>query len=313
MDGSPQNKPLLLVGAGSADNKDGISGASSDYNNTATNDKEEIIMSSNNNLADDPQQDKVDFNGAEEEEEEEPETQESFTQHEMTQTGNELTQMGLFDDDDDDCNDNDGNDDDDDANSRQPMIDPLTLPWGRLMPVGSNGVVALPSSGVAGAASAAGESSTTTLGGGNNNNNTAAAAAAAADISISTTAAETSSLRPSTRGAIEMLPRSPETRTITTRSRSPSLDNGGRSSSSSNNNTNNNDNSQIDDGVVCFLGLKNLLPSDRFNDYVLGRSVKVSVFLCLTLLSVFIRLLLTNFIIYYPLSQFHRLILPPKN
>ena len=74
--------------------------------------------------------DNVDF----EEEEEEPETQESFTQHEMTQTGNELTQMGLFDDDDDDGNN--CNDDEDGENSQQePMIDPLTLPWGRLMPM----------------------------------------------------------------------------------------------------------------------------------------------------------------------------------
>jgi len=196
--------------------------------------KEEIMTTSDNpneEQPDDENNNNVDF------EEEEPETQESFTQHEMTQTGNELTQMGLFDDDDDgnDCND----DDDEDANSRQPMIDPLTLPWGRLMPVGSNG------------------------------DNTVAVSTAAASIA----AAATSSLRPSTREAIEMLPRPPETRTIT-RSRSPSLDNGRLSSSSSNSN-HDISNSQSEDGLT-FLGLNNLLPSDRFNEYVLGRSAKVS-------------------------------------
>lgn len=227
----------------------------------------------------------------------EPETQESFTQHEMTQTGNELTQMGLFDD--DDCDGNDCNDDD--ANSRQPMIDPLTLPWGRLMPVGSNGA-ALPS---------AGESSTAQILGGGDHNNSA--------ISSSYAAATTSSLRPSTREAIEMLPRSPETRTIT-RSRSPSVDvtNSGKSSSSNNNNDNGN--SQNDDGVT-FLGLKNLLPSDRFNEYVMGRSVKVSVcvsfiiLFCLTFLSPSNKLLTTHlFLIIFTFHHptYHRLTLPPK-
>lgn len=195
----------------------------------------------NDVLSDNPINENI-SNGDVDFEEEEPETQESFTQHEMTQTGNDLTQMGIFDDDDDDGNDCN----DDDANSRQPMIDPLTLPWGRLMPVGSNGA-ALP------AASA-------TMGGGVENS------------TVASTAAATSSLRPSTREAIEMLPRPPESRTIITRSRSPSLD----KSSAAKIDDNDEGNSQNEDGLT-FLGLRNLIPSDRFNEYVLGRSAKVSV------------------------------------
>ena len=100
-------------------------------NNNGTSLTNEEMAMDNNDATEHPidTNNNVDF-----EEEEEPETQESFTQHEMTQTGNELTQMGLFDDDDDDGNN--CNDDEDGENSQQePMIDPLTLPWGRLMPM----------------------------------------------------------------------------------------------------------------------------------------------------------------------------------
>ena len=82
--------------------------------------------------------------------------------------------------------------------------------------------------------------------------------------------ATTSIQRPSTREPIEMLPRPPESRTITTRSRSPSFGNENDCSQNSQNN---------EDNGLTFLGLKNLVPSDRFNEYVLGRSVKVR---CLT-------------------------------
>jgi hypothetical protein len=133
------------------------------------------------------------------------------------------------------------------------MIDPLTLPWGRLMPVGSNE----PSPNTT-ATTFAADNMNNNSGGMNgtdataylNNNATAVTTAAGAT---------TTSIRPSTREAIEMLPKSPETRTITRSSR----DEG----------TNNNNYSQ-DEGIT-FLGLKNLVCSDRFNEYVLGRSVKV--------------------------------------
>ena len=66
----------------------------------------------------------------------------------------------------------------------------------------------------------------------------------------------------SARGATEMLPRSPgRAGPIATRRRSPS--DSGHSNGWS-------------PPCINFLGLKNLLPSDRFNEYVLGRSVKVS-------------------------------------
>ena len=190
-------------------------------------------------------------------EEEEPDTQESFTQHEMTQTGNELTQMGLFDDDDDDDDGNNCNNDEDGENSQQePMIDPLTLPWARLMPVGSN--------------NGSGDNISMT-------NYSSTAGTNATTTTAASSATTTSLQRPSTREPIEMLPRPPESRTIT-RSRSPSLDNGRLSnenkdcnSSSGGNNSQNNE-----DYGLTFMGLKNLVPSDRFNEYVLGRSVKVS-------------------------------------
>ena len=189
--------------------------------------------------------DNVDF----EEEEEEPETQESFTQHEMTQTGNELTQMGLFDDDDDDDGNN-CNDDEDGENSQQePMIDPLTLPWGRLMPVGSNGS-------------------------GDNPINNSTTAASNATTAAASSANTTSLQRPSTREPIEMLPRPPESRTIT-RSRSPSLDNGRLSNENNDCSSSHSHSQNNEDYGLTFMGLKNLVPSDRFNEYVLGRSVKV--------------------------------------
>jgi hypothetical protein len=262
----PLLSPSIIIG-GSNDTKHEIRGVDDDddeNNNPIMNEK----RNEENNV--------VHFHEEEEEEQQPPaETQESFTQHEMTQTGNELTQMGLFDDDDDDenCNGNDCHDDDDDANSRQPMIDPLTLPWGRLMPVGANEVLAskLPSSTGAVTAESSTNAPPSSLGGGGHNTNSSAAMSS----SSSAAAITTSSLRPSTREAMEMLPRLPETRTIT-RSRSPSMDiHGGKSSSDNINNTT----SQNEDGVT-FLGLKNLIPSDRFNEYVLGRSVKVSVCVC---------------------------------
>lgn len=230
-------------------NDNNVDGGPVDDDNNAEEgaQQQQIIEENNNNDNSD--------NIEEEEELEEPETQESFTQHEMTQTGNELTQMGLFDDDDDDdnCNDDQGND-----NSRQPMIDPLTLPWGRLMPVGSNE----PSPNT---------DNTHHNNGGINGTTTTAAAYSAGvgplNTNVTTASAPTTtSIRPSTREAIEMLPKSPETRTIT-RSRSPSIGDAAEA-------TNNNSNYSQDEGIT-FLGLKNLVCSDRFNEYVLGRSVKV--------------------------------------
>eukprot|EP00574_Skeletonema_japonicum_P001056 CAMPEP_0201741886 /NCGR_PEP_ID=MMETSP0593-20130828/47038_1 /ASSEMBLY_ACC=CAM_ASM_000672 /TAXON_ID=267983 /ORGANISM="Skeletonema japonicum, Strain CCMP2506" /LENGTH=1254 /DNA_ID=CAMNT_0048236225 /DNA_START=144 /DNA_END=3908 /DNA_ORIENTATION=+ len=248
-DGAPETEHTSkqsVVANDTHDGNDVMNGRDASQDNAATdaiNDvqSENLTEQSPPPTVNNETNDNVDF------EEEEPETQESFTQHEMTQTGNDLTQMGLFDDDDgNDCND----DDDDDANSRQPMIDPLTLPWGRLMPVGSNGV-ALP---------AAASAVTQPLGGGEDN------------PAVASTSAATSSLRPSTREAIEMLPRPPESRTIT-RSRSPSLD---TSSAAAKTDDNDDGNSQHEDGLT-FLGLKNLLSSDRFNEYVLGRSAKADI------------------------------------
>ena len=230
------------------DNNNNVDGGSADDDNNANEreQQQQIIEENNDNNNDIIEEEE------EEEEEEEPETQESFTQHEMTQTGNELTQMGLFDDDDDDnCNGGDDDDQDDNDNSRQPMIDPLTLPWGRLMPVGSNE----PSP------------NTTSTTFADMNGTAAATAAYTAGLlnnNAATTAAgaTTTSIRPSTREAIEMLPKSPETKTITRSSRDEGTNN-------------NNDNNYSQDEGITFLGLKNLVCSDRFNEYVLGRSVKV--------------------------------------
>jgi hypothetical protein len=240
MKGSSQGDTAVDI---NSNNNDVDGGSADDDNNTGEGEQQQQIIEENND-----NDNNNDIIEEEEEEEEEPETQESFTQHEMTQTGNELTQMGLFDDDDDDnCNDDgdqDGND-----NSRQPMIDPLTLPWGRLMPVGSNE----PSPNTTNATTSttfADMNGTAAYTAGPLNNNAA-----------TTTAATTTSIRPSTREAIEMLPKSPETKTITRSSREEG--------------TNNNSNYSQDEGIT-FLGLKNLVCSDRFNEYVLGRSVKVS-------------------------------------
>ncbi len=247
MDGAPETERTSKQSVVADDTHDGngvINGRDASQDNAAIDAQNDV---QSENLTEQSQPPQInETNGNVDFEEEEPETQESFTQHEMTQTGNDLTQMGLFDDDDG----NDCNDDDDDANSRQPMIDPLTLPWGRLMPVGSNGV-ALPA-----AASAVAQP----IGGVEDN------------PAVASTSAATSSLRPSTREAIEMLPRPPESRTIT-RSRSPSLD---TSAAAAKTDDNDDGNSLHEDGLT-FLGLKNLLPSDRFNEYVLGRSAKVSI------------------------------------
>mmetsp|Transcript_825 Transcript_825/g.1706 ORF Transcript_825/g.1706 Transcript_825/m.1706 type:complete len:1233 (+) Transcript_825:106-3804(+) len=164
------------------------------------------------------------FEQQREDDDEEANTQETFTQHEMTQ-GNELTQLGVDDDDIDAVQSQD-------CNSPTP-IDPLTLPWGRLMPVGSN------------------VDSVTAEGGGGNN------------------AAPFPPRPSSSRGATEMLPRSPtRAGSIATRSRSPSVGGGDHGNNSNGN--------QHHSSPPCihFLGLKNLLPSDRFNEYVLGRSIK---------------------------------------
>ena len=167
-------------------------------------------------------------------------TQETYTQQ-LTQNP-ELTQLGFFDDDDEnDCCD----DDDDNAaqNLQSPVpIDPLTLPWGRLMPVtldtNTNGTGGSTANG--GLHNGKGNG-VTNEGGGMDN-------------------------RPSSpsRGALEMLPRPPPTST------SGDCDGGGNAMGGPA------DKSPNSSQYIQFLGLKNLLPSDRFNEYMLGRSVKVS-------------------------------------
>ncbi|KAL9180928.1 hypothetical protein ACHAXT_009733 [Thalassiosira profunda] len=176
--------------------------------------------------------------------EEEPESQESFTQQ-LTQ-GNELTQLG-FDGDDDHDGDAAYSQTQDGCATPTP-IDPLTIPWGRLMPVGPHND-------------------------GHNNNNMGG--------QINFQARPSSS-----RGATEMLPRSPTRMgSATTRSRSPSVG-GERGGGSNLGGGGNNNGSGLGGGggtsnpsppSIHFLGLKNLLPSDRFNEYVLGRSVKADV------------------------------------
>ena len=160
-------------------------------------------------------------------------TQETYTQQ-LTQNP-ELTQLGFFDDDDDE---NDCCDDDDDnaaQNLQSPVpIDPLTLPWGRLMPV------------------------TLDSSGNNEGGNPAARGVNEGDMNHNN--------RPSSpsRGALEMLPRPPPTST------SGDCDGGGNAMGGPA------DKSPNSSQYIQFLGLKNLLPSDRFNEYMLGRSVKVS-------------------------------------
>ncbi len=212
----------------------------------------------------------------EEAEEEEANTQETFTQQ-LTQ-GNELTQLGV--DDDDDYEDDDaqgGLSQSRDCHSPLTPIDPLTLPWGRLMPVGGGGPAATA------AASINNDGSTTS----HDANNAATAASERPSSSTS-------------RGPTELLPRMPtwacgsRNDIIATRSRSPSvvLLNGGNGGSG--NGTGGGDNKKSTTPTlkgeagnyqfhspttttprIHFLGLKNLLPSDRFNEYVLGRSIKV--------------------------------------
>ena len=134
----------------------------------------------------------------------------------MTQ-GCDLTQLGLEEDDNDVAPSQS-----DDCTSPAP-VDPLTVPWGRLMPVGpGNGSVV---------------------------------------------AEEAFLPRGCASRAAEMLPRSPSRAgSIATRSRSPSVGS-------------HNSPQRVCSSIppcVRFLGLRNLLPSDRFNEYVLGRSAKVS-------------------------------------
>ena len=123
-------------------------------------------------------------------------------------------------------------------------IDPLTLPWGRLMPVGLNEEGCTTTNGYGG------------VGGGRDYNNNGGR-----------------DYRPnSSRGAKEMLPRSPiRSGGSITRSRSPSP---GRKSGERDDSFSMGIRSPTTPNVN-FLGLKNLLPSDRFNEYILGRSVKV--------------------------------------
>jgi hypothetical protein len=81
-------------------------------------------------------------NDASQQQQQQQQSQESFTQQllSMTQTNNELTQLGgeddMYCDDDDDDNNLRGS-----QSCLSPVapIDPLTLPWGRLMPVGAGG------------------------------------------------------------------------------------------------------------------------------------------------------------------------------
>lgn len=186
-------------------------------------------------------------------------TQESFTQQllSMTQNNNELTQLGV----DDDMYDDDEDDDDAGGSSQSqdychsPIapIDPLTLPWGRLMPVGIGGG-----------------------GGGSGHNDDGGI-----DNNYDNDEADEAPSRPSSsssqqRGPTEMMPRPPTTwgggggygTGVATRSRSPSL--GGMAVESFSSASQHSPAPRIQ-----FLGLKNLIPSDRFNEYVLGRSVKV--------------------------------------
>lgn len=202
------------------------------HTNTTTN-------NDNNNNNDDD-------NNGQEDDDPNNDSQESFTQHELTMTqGNELTQLGM---------DDDYDDDDDNAGCSQEYynsptpIDPLTLPWGRVMPVGPN------------------NNNT------DNNNNNNAAAAAAADGTMAAAAAQFPPPPPrpssSSRGATEMLPRSPtRAGSIGTRSRSPSV--GSEKASGEGGG------GDISPPCIHFLGLRNLLPSDRFNEYSFGRSAKV--------------------------------------
>ena len=175
--------------------------------NTNNNDNNTNIHNNNN-------QDNDNDNNQDESQE----TQETFTQQ-LTQ--NDMTQLG-FDSDNDDLEESQTQSQFECSNSPTP-IDPLTVPWGRLMPVGLDN---------------------NDQGGANNGNGG----------------------RPSSgRGATEMLPRSPLRNDASSLHEGDTMGGqleGSRQSPSSQS--------------IQFLGLKNLLVSDRFNEYVLGRSVKVS-------------------------------------
>ena len=173
---------------------------------TTNNNDSNINQNNNNNNQDESQ-----------------ETQETFTQQ-LTQ--NDMTQLG-FDSDNDDLDESQQTQSSQFECSNSPTpIDPLTVPWGRLMPVGL-------------------DSNEHQHQGAMNNGNGG---------------------RPSSgRGATEMLPRSPLRNDAGSPHEGDTV--GGLEGSS-----------QLSPSSQCiqFLGLKNLLVSDRFNEYVLGRSVKVS-------------------------------------
>jgi len=76
------------------------------------------------------------------------------------------------------------------------------------------------------------------------------------------------------RHATEMLPRSP-TSPVTTRSRSPST--GGTGGGSENTISSRGRSTSPSTMRIQFLGLRNLIPGDKFNEYVLGRSLKADV------------------------------------
>ena len=192
-------------------------------------------------------------------------TQESFTQQtmlSMTQmTNNELTQLGG--DDDDMCDEFDDNDESlsqDCCHSPILPIDPLTLPWGRLMPVAADG---------------GGQYDDGGRNGGNLDNQINDR-----DEHLPFRLSSSSQQQQQRRGSTEMLPRSPANSRggggagpgVATRSRSPSLGGATIAESLSSSNSHHSPASQVN-----FLGLKNLMPGDRFNEYVIGRSVKVRI------------------------------------
>jgi len=170
----------------------------------------------------------------------------------MLTQGNELTQLGV--------------DDDDDFNAALSQeggtsptpIDPLTLPWGRLMPVGFN------HNATTNATTNATSNATTNA---NNNATTNANTNTTTNANTNTVNNTSRNSQPTPRAATEMLPRSPtRAGSMATRSRSPSAGSSVACGSGVGGG-----------GSIRFLGLRNLLPSDRFNEYVLGRSAKADV------------------------------------
>jgi hypothetical protein len=195
-------------------------------------------------------------------------TQESFTQQtlqsmtQMTQN-NELTQLGG--DDDDMCDDYDDNDESlsqDCCHSPISPIDPLTLPWGRLMPVGAGG---------------GGHNDDGGRCGGNHLDGRVDDRGDHYHPTVRPSSSSSQQHQQQQRGPTEMLPRYPANSRggggggtgVATRSRSPSL--GGTTIAESSSS------SSSPASRAQFLGLKNLLPGDRFNEYVIGRSVKVRI------------------------------------